>query len=82
MSSKLLTAREARVLVKNTYSNELEEVLQQIERFAKKGETKLHIHKSLNKQTLFKLKELGYDIPPIPSIATQKDGIYHTIQWA
>lgn len=79
---KILTADQAKELVQNTYSDDLERVMQKIEKEAKNGKTLLHLYEPLKAQTLNKLKELGYDIPPMPSIAIQKDGLYHTIHWA
>lgn len=78
---KLITAKEAKEMVKDTLNDDLEPIMKQIEEAAKSGEKKLHIYKPLSGQVLDTLKELGYTIPSLPSICTQKDGLYHSIYW-
>lgn len=79
---KLISAKEAKEMVENTLNNDLEPIMIDIEKEAKAGKKVLHIYKPLSSQVLKKLTELGYDIPPLPSICAQKDGLYHSIHWA
>ena len=79
---KLISAKEAKEMVESTLNNDLEPIMIDIEKEAKAGKKVLHIYKPLSSQVLKTLTELGYDIPPLPSICTQKDGLYHSIHWA
>lgn len=79
---KLITAKEAKEMVESTLNNDLGPIMAQIEVAAKAGKKVLHIYNPLSKQVLDTLKDLGYHIPPISSICSQKDGLYHSIHWA
>lgn len=79
---KLISAKEAEEMVESTLNNDLEPIMAKIEVAAKTGKKVLHIYNPLSKQVLDTLKDLGYDIPPMPSICSQKDGLYHSIHWA
>lgn len=80
--TKLISAKEAKEMVESTLNNDLEPIMAQIEVAAKSGKKVLHVYNPLSKQVLDTLKDLGYDIPPMPSICSQKDGLYHSIHWA
>ncbi|MFP4462199.1 MAG: hypothetical protein ACLFQE_08385 [Thermotogota bacterium] len=69
-------------MVESTLNNDLEPIMAQIEAFAKSGKKVLHVYYPLSEQVLETLKGLGYDIPPMPSICSQRDGLYHSIHWA
>lgn len=77
----LFTAEQARNLVESKYSQDLEDILSKIKKEAEKGNSVLHLYVPLNASTRKQLVQLGYQIPPTPSIATQKDGLYESIHW-
>jgi len=79
---KLISAKEAKEMSESALNNDLEPIMAQIEVVAKAGKKVLHIYNPLSKQVLDTLKDLGYDIPPTPSICSQRDGLYHSIHWA
>jgi len=78
---KLISAKEAKEMAEKILNPELEQIMAHIEIVAQSGKKVLHIYNPLSKQVLDTLKDLGYDIPPIPSICSQKDGLYHSIHW-
>ena len=78
----ILTAQQAKELVEKTYTDDFNEIMAKIENAANNGKTLLHLYEPMKPTTRQKLTDLGYDIPPMASIATQKDGLYHTIHWA
>ena len=77
----LITAAEAKQIANDVPDTSLEKVLVQIKIEAVKGKTELHLYEPLTNRAIETLKALGYNLPVMPSIATQKDGLYHSIYW-
>ena len=81
-AKRLLTAKEARKIADcNTSSRDLYQMLEIIEKLSKGGKQVLHYYEPLSQTVIDQLEALGYQIAPASSIATQKDGLYHSIHW-
>lgn len=75
-------AIEARKLSESNLSAyDLEKVLDMIRIEAKEGKTVLHLYQSISQRTIDQLNRLGYQLPPISPISSQKDGLCHSIHW-
>lgn len=74
-------AKQARKIVDELFTNELHNILIDIKTNAEKGETVLHIYKPLKGKTVDDLANRGFKIIVAPSIATQKDNLYYSINW-
>lgn len=60
---------------------ELNFLLEEIRKAAENGNRKYSVDKSLKPNTLEKLKEKGFSVKPMSSIARQKDSVYYLITW-
>jgi len=78
---RLIPAEEARQLAQNSLSYDIFPIMTEIEKAAKEGKTELHLYEPLAPECLCKLQQLGYELPPVHSVDTQKGGLYHTISW-
>ena len=74
-------AKQAKRLVDNYFATEIGKILEEIKEEASKGNSKLYVEKSLSKETLNSIKELGFRIVNHPSIAIQKENLHYTICW-
>lgn len=76
-----MTANEARKLAESKSASEYLEVMKQIEDAAKDGKFSIFIYKPLSNACLTRIRVDGYTVNNAPSIAIQKDTLYHTISW-
>ena len=74
-------AEQARKLAESKANTELNDVLLEIKDEAVSGKYLLHISKSLREGTISALKSKGFKVTAAPSIATQKENLYYTIEW-
>lgn len=78
---KLISAADAMKITEGNFDNDIEKIMSEIENEAIKGRKVLHVYRNLSEDVCNKLKELGYDMPPIPNICLQRDGLFHSIHW-
>lgn len=74
-------AESARKISAGIKNKQLLRVLSEIKTEAHKGLDLLHIKYQLNDITIELLKQKGFDVINEPSLATQRDGLYHRITW-
>lgn len=76
------TADQAREISTRRSSTEYNETINRIRAKAQSGDRTLHLYNSpLSDATIEKLRENGFSVFNAPSIAIQKDGLYHSIIW-
>lgn len=81
MARLYLEASIARKQADASKENGLNEVLSLIDTESKQGKYELFLTKYYRSDIIDKLRELGYKITSLPSIAYQKDGITYNIKW-
>lgn len=74
-------AEQAKQIVDSLPDNELHNIIADIKAKAKKGETVLHVYVSLKVTTKQELIRMRFRVVDCPSIAVQKEGIFHSIYW-
>lgn len=79
---KDFNAQQAKQIVDSLYTDELQDILVEIKYRAARGETVLHIYKPMKGKTVDELRNRGFKVKDLPSIAIQKDGLYYSISWA
>jgi hypothetical protein len=74
-------AEEAKKIATLSYSEELNNLLNDIKYAAHQGQRELHIYRSLKSETVSNLRSRGFNVDEAPSIAIQRDSLYYTITW-
>ena len=74
-------AEQARKIVRNVNCTELIDILDKIKSAAEEGGNDLHVDIPLKSKTISDLVIRGFKVSSLPSIATQKDGLYYVIKW-
>ena len=74
-------AKQAKQLAKESNGKEVMEIIADIKAEAAKGKYKLYVSRYLKPETVEILQQRGFEVSDEPSIAIQKDNLYHTIKW-
>lgn len=81
MNLKDFSANDARLLKQNINDGKLYSILESIYSNALKGQRYLTSYSYIPREIQDELKKRGFEIEDTPSIAVQKDGVYHYIKW-
>jgi hypothetical protein len=75
-------AEQAKHIVDSLHTDELHNILTDIKKEAEKGKSVCDFYRYIEKGTRQVLTEKGFKVIEHPSIAIQKDGLYHSVYWA
>ncbi len=77
---KILTAKDARKITDSYQDQNFFEILNRIEKCAKKGESTCYVYESLTFNVKKSLEQLGYEVVSASDISIQKDDLHYTIK--